>query len=237
MVVVPIVLVILIITLIATGSLSKFSGNSVISYYCEDNSYALEGTDCVKTIVKKSALLADINSDKTVDENDLNLLNNHIKSGNNDNFSKLQFKVADINLDGMVNEMDVQILEGYFTNVASTTTCKCSNCNVNSNNSNNSNSNRGSSNGCPSGWTKAPSGYCYINSPAIKYECDKKNGWQKSGSYCVKKAKEIVRGYYYVCPDGGTFDKLYLTCNKSQTAVTNPCPSNSWRQGDICIHN
>ena len=120
MVATPIVLVVLIITLIATGSLSKLSGNSVVSYYCEDSSYELEGTNCVKTIVKESVLLADINSDKTVDENDLNLLNNYVKSGMNDNFSELQFKVADINSDGMVNEMDVQILEGYFSNVAAT---------------------------------------------------------------------------------------------------------------------
>ena len=120
MVAAPIVLVGLVITLIVTGSLSKLSGNSVISYYCEDSSYTLEGTNCVKTIVKKSALLADINSDKTVDENDLNLLDAYIKSGTNDRFSELQFKVADINSDGMVNEMDVQILEGYFSNVAAT---------------------------------------------------------------------------------------------------------------------
>ena len=120
MVTAPIVLVLLVITLIATGSLSKLSGNSVISYYCEDASYALEGENCIKTIAKKSSLLADVNSDDVIDNNDLVTLNKYVQDNNSVSLNEKQLKVADINHDGMINETDVQILEGYFTKIAGT---------------------------------------------------------------------------------------------------------------------
>ena len=50
----PVFLVALVGVLIATGSFSKLMGNSVTDYYCEDQSYSLDGTNCVKKTIKKA---------------------------------------------------------------------------------------------------------------------------------------------------------------------------------------
>lgn len=118
--VLPIALLCMVIALVVIRSSSKLSINSVISYYCSDSSYQLEGANCIKVLTQNSSLLADINSDEKIDEEDLNLLNEYVKSGQTSNFSKLQFKIADINIDGIINELDVKILEEYFTNLAGT---------------------------------------------------------------------------------------------------------------------
>ena len=117
---ISIVLVVSFIVLIITGSLSNLMGNSVIEYYCNDSAYSLDGTNCVKKIVKKSFVLADVNLDDKIDSDDLNILNNYVKDEKSVNLSEIQLKVSDINLDGMISELDVQILEGYFTKVAGT---------------------------------------------------------------------------------------------------------------------
>ena len=116
----PIALVGILVILISTGGISKLMGNSVTEYYCEDSTYNLDGTDCVKTITKKAALLGDINSDEKVDNTDLNVLNNYVKDQKSVTLSEIQLKAADINSDGMISELDVQILEGFFSKVAAT---------------------------------------------------------------------------------------------------------------------
>ena len=117
---IPIILVVIIVAFISSNTLSKLMGNSVVAddYYCEDSSYELRGTECIKTTVKKSGLYADVNSDEVIDDNDLNILNNYVKDNNSVSLTPLQLKAADINSDGMVSELDVQILESNFTKVS-----------------------------------------------------------------------------------------------------------------------
>ena len=117
---IPIILVVIIVAFISSNTLSKLMGNSVVAddYYCEDSSYELRGTECIKTTVKKSGLYADVNSDEVIDDNDLNILNNYVKDNNSVSLTPLQLKAADINSDGMVSELDVQILGSYFTKVS-----------------------------------------------------------------------------------------------------------------------
>ena len=111
---IPVVLVGFFSILIATGNLSNIMGNSVIDYYCEDNSYTLDGSDCVKTIAKKPVLLGDLNLDTIIDNTDLDTLKKYIEDVNSIELSKIQLKTADINQDSIVNILDVQILEGYI---------------------------------------------------------------------------------------------------------------------------
>ena len=70
----PVFLVALVAVLITTGSFSKLMGNSVTDYYCEDQSYSLDGTNCVKKTIKKAALLGDVDEDGKVTAKDLKKL-------------------------------------------------------------------------------------------------------------------------------------------------------------------
>lgn len=117
---IPMILIVIVIALVASGSLSKLMGNSVVNeeYYCEDASYQLQGNECVKATIKKAGLYADVNSDDIIDDKDLNILNDYVKDNSSVSLNQLQLKVADINTDGMINELDVQILENYFTKVS-----------------------------------------------------------------------------------------------------------------------
>ena len=99
---VSILFVVLIITLIVTGSLSKLMGNSTTEYYCEDTSYNLEGSKCVKQLREKSILLGDLDGDDKVTEADLKVMEEYINrfyEEEDPQFTDEQILAADISKD------------------------------------------------------------------------------------------------------------------------------------------
>ena len=120
---IPVLLIIIVIALVATGSLSNLMGNSVTEYYCEDSSYKLEGNKCVKEIKEKSVMLGDVNLDDKVTNEDLDLISRYINYadfGEQDeeasNLTSLQVKAADVSEDNDVYMSDVDLLERYLGN-------------------------------------------------------------------------------------------------------------------------
>ena len=111
----PVFLVALVAVLITTGSFSKLMGNSVTDYYCEDQSYSLDGTNCVKKTIKKAALLGDVDEDGKVTAKDLKKLEEFVAESSNVQFSEFQTLAADIDKNGTLNSYDVKILSNHFS--------------------------------------------------------------------------------------------------------------------------
>lgn len=112
-------IILLIIIAIFLGFNSRLMGNSVTDYYCEDESYTVEGNSCVKIIEKKYGLLGDINLDSKITIEDYQLLDKYVDSvffeeDNTVSLNDLQMKVADIDGDGEVYENDKSILNAYL---------------------------------------------------------------------------------------------------------------------------
>ena len=122
LIMISIVVISVIVGIVTNKNLFELSGNSVTEYSCPSSDYRLEGNNCVIDLSEESVLLADINSDETIDIDDLELLKKYVDSDKEEMFTKMQIKVADINLDGKVTELDVQILENYFDNSTANST-------------------------------------------------------------------------------------------------------------------
>lgn len=105
------------IILIATNSLSGLMGDSVTEYYCEDSSYNLEGTNCVKEIKEKSILLGDLDGDDKVTEADLKVMSIYVDKvfdEENPEFTEEQILAADISKDDEIFDNDLTLLKEYF---------------------------------------------------------------------------------------------------------------------------
>ena len=114
---VSILFVVLIITLIVTGSLSKLMGNSTTEYYCEDTSYNLEGSKCVKQLREKSILLGDLDGDDKVTEADLKVMEEYINrfyEEEDPQFTDEQILAADISKDDEIFDNDLTLFKQYF---------------------------------------------------------------------------------------------------------------------------
>ena len=114
---VSILFVVLIITLIVTGSLSKLMGNSTTEYYCEDTSYNLEESKCVKQLREKSILLGDLDGDDKVTEADLKVMEEYINrfyEEEDPQFTDEQILAADISKDDEIFDNDLTLFKQYF---------------------------------------------------------------------------------------------------------------------------
>ena len=115
--VVPFVVIFLIIAVFFTDILSNLMGNSVVSYYCYDNSYTLNGTKCEKVIKEKPIILGDLDSDEKITENDLKVLREYVDllfEDENYEFTEEQVLRADIDGDNEIFEKDYTIFQGYL---------------------------------------------------------------------------------------------------------------------------
>ena len=116
---IPVFLLLLIGVLIYTNSFQGLMGNSVTNYYCEDNTYVLNGNKCEKTLKEKPIILGDLNKDDKVTNEDFTILEEYVNLvfDNDDyEFSEEQILRADIDGDGEIYNSDVSILYGYFLN-------------------------------------------------------------------------------------------------------------------------
>ena len=113
----PFVVIFLIIAVFFTDILSNLMGNSVVSYYCYDNSYTLNGTKCEKVIKEKPIILGDLDSDEKITENDLKVLREYVDllfEDENYEFTEEQVLRADIDGDNEIFEKDYTIFQGYL---------------------------------------------------------------------------------------------------------------------------
>ena len=114
---IPVFLLLLIGVLIYTNSFQGLMGNSVTNYYCEDNTYVLNGNKCEKTLKEKPIILGDLNKDDKVTNEDFTILEEYVNLvfDNDDyEFSEEQILRADIDGDGEIYNSDVSILYGYL---------------------------------------------------------------------------------------------------------------------------
>ena len=78
---IPIVVILVIIALISTGSFSDLMGNSVSdndNYVCEDSTFTKQGNKCIKNVQEKAYRIGDINKDGAVDVLDTALIQKYI---------------------------------------------------------------------------------------------------------------------------------------------------------------
>ena len=114
---IPVFLLLLIGVLIYTNSFQGLMGNSVTNYYCEDNTYVLNGNKCEKTLKEKPIILGDLNKDDKVTNEDFTILEEYVNLvfDNDDyEFSEEQILRADIDGNGEIYNSDVSILYGYL---------------------------------------------------------------------------------------------------------------------------
>ena len=109
----PVLIVVIGIIVITSGSLSNLMGNSVTTYYCEDSTYTLNGTKCTKQIKEKAHLVGDINGDSKVTSVDTAMTNQQIRKVKS--FNEFQIAAMDVNKDGNIDEQDLQIINAYVT--------------------------------------------------------------------------------------------------------------------------
>ena len=100
-----------IITISMNNDLVSLMGNSVTNDYVCPTSYEQEGDVC--KLVIDTYKLGDINKDNTVDNKDLDIMNNYLSS--NYLLSSNELMLADVNLDGKFNISDVNKLKFYLS--------------------------------------------------------------------------------------------------------------------------
>lgn len=118
-IIIPIIVITLVVTLIITDNFNNLMENSVTNYYCEDNSYTLNGTKCEKVIKEKPIILGDLNADEKITIDDLNILREYIDQSyeeTNYEYTEEQTLRADIDLDDEIYEKDYTILRDYLKN-------------------------------------------------------------------------------------------------------------------------
>ena len=96
-----------------TTGMKSLMGNSIVAsfYYCEDDSYTLDGDKCVKSETTAANKLGDINGDSTVDNTDLELLNSYLAK--TVDLTEAQLMAADVNGDGILSVGDAENIRLY----------------------------------------------------------------------------------------------------------------------------
>ena len=108
----PVIIIFIGIIVISKGNLKSLMGNSVTTeYYCEDESYNLDGKECVKTITVEPNLLGDANKDGKININDVTAIQKAISSNNTSDI----IYVADVNGDKLVNETDLKMIQSFLS--------------------------------------------------------------------------------------------------------------------------
>ena len=108
----PVIIIFIGIIVISKGNLKSLMGNSVTTeYYCEDESYNLDGRECVKTITVEPNLLGDANKDGKININDVTAIQKAISSNNTSDI----IYVADVNGDKLVNETDLKMIQSFLS--------------------------------------------------------------------------------------------------------------------------
>ena len=92
---------------------NKKTNNQTI-FYCEDDSYILDGTTCTKYISSKPTLLGDVNSSGNIDLLDADIIKEYLDSKRE--LNSIQLKAADINDDETVDIDDINILQTNLNN-------------------------------------------------------------------------------------------------------------------------
>lgn len=111
---IPIIIIFFIVVLLIFGiffkfDFSKIMGNSVFTYYCEDETYKLSGKSCYKTVYSSSALLGDVNLDGVVSIMDVTMIQKHLAKSVE--LDELQQMAADVNDDNTITNDDVTQLQ------------------------------------------------------------------------------------------------------------------------------
>ena len=108
----PVIIIFIGIIVISKDNLKSLMGNSVTTeYYCEDESYNLDGKECVKTITVEPNLLGDANKDGKININDVTAIQKAISSNNTSDI----IYVADVNGDKLVNETDLKMIQSFLS--------------------------------------------------------------------------------------------------------------------------
>lgn len=112
---IPIVVILVIIALVSTGSFSDLMGNSVSdndNYVCEDSTFTKQGNKCIKNVQEKAYRIGDINKDGVVDALDLSVL----KQSNTDSITLDDYQqvLGDVNKDGAVDVIDTALMQKYI---------------------------------------------------------------------------------------------------------------------------
>lgn len=96
-------------------SLRSIMGNSVLTgfYYCDDATYTLNSNECVKTNIKPTTLLGDVNSDGKVDETDFESLTKYLAK--TITLTDDQLVAADVNNDGIISVGDLENIRLYLS--------------------------------------------------------------------------------------------------------------------------
>ena len=108
---VPVLIVVIGIALLSSGSLSNLMGNSVTTYYCEDSTYTLDGTKCTKIIKEKAHLLGDIENNGKINSADAMLTARYVNK--NKEFNEFEIAAMDVNKDENIDAQDYQIIFNY----------------------------------------------------------------------------------------------------------------------------
>ena len=82
------------------------------NYSCDDSSYTLSGTKCIKTIQEKSYFIGDVNKDGNIDINDQTTLQQYFAGAQLD---ENQMALADVDQNGVVNVSDLTSFQLYFS--------------------------------------------------------------------------------------------------------------------------
>lgn len=106
---------------------SSIMGNSVTNYYCEDSSFSLVGTTCVKEEKEKVLILGDLNYDNAINSADIDIMNSYIDKlfdSEDVEFKEEELLVADLNKSGEIDYVDLDILKAYVSGYDSYNTLK-----------------------------------------------------------------------------------------------------------------
>ena len=106
---IPLLGILLVVTLIKSGSLSKLMGASVggNTYQCEQGG-TLQGSMCIVTT--SARLLGDVNGDSFINENDAEMINGYLSGNNAEEMDKYALAAADVNGDSVVTSDDYSIM-------------------------------------------------------------------------------------------------------------------------------
>lgn len=95
------------------SSTKNLTTSSIKGYYCDDASYKLNGSTCVKNVETSPIILGDIDLNGKITSNDLVVLENYFELDDAE-LSDKQMLAADINKDGEPTYIDFSILSLYF---------------------------------------------------------------------------------------------------------------------------
>lgn len=115
-----ILIVLIAIMFVSTGSFSSLMGNSITEYNCLSTDYSLEGTNCVKKIEMDFLILGDVDLDGIITENDYSELVKLLNEDKEKDLTPMQYAVSDIDKNNEVNYLDASIIKDYLNSKLST---------------------------------------------------------------------------------------------------------------------